>query len=56
MFINLMQALYLNDEEFAAAVAEREAAMAASGGTDVGCVVCNVEDEPAAETAAGGDN
>ena len=29
MFINLMQALYLNDEEFAAAVAEREAAIAA---------------------------
>ena len=56
MFINLMQAIYLNDEEFAAAVAEREAAMAASGGTDVGCVVCNVEDEAAAETAAGGDD
>ena len=36
MFINLMQALYLNDEEFAAAVAEREAAIAAGGGPDIG--------------------
>ena len=31
MFINLMQAIYLDDEEFAAEVAEREAALAAAG-------------------------
>ena len=54
MFINLMQALYLNDEEFAAAVAEREAAIAAGGGPDIGCLVCGVDD--AAAAAVGGDN
>ena len=54
MFINLMQAIYLDDEEFAAAVAEREAAIAAGGGPDLGCVVCGVDD--AAAAAVGGDN
>ena len=54
MFINLMQAIYLDDEEFAAAVAEREAAVAAGGGPDLGCVVCGVDD--AAAAAVGGDN
>ncbi len=54
MFINLMQALYLDDEEFAAAVAEREAVMAAGGGPDIGCLVCGVDDAPPAP--AGGDN
>ncbi len=55
MFINLMQALYLDDEEFAAAVAEREAAIAAGGGPDIGCLVCGVDDAPAA-AAVGGNN
>ena len=54
MFINLMQAIYLNDEEFAAAVAAREGAIAAGGGPDIGCFVCGVDDAPAA--AVGGDN
>ncbi|MDE2905637.1 MAG: hypothetical protein OXQ28_06085 [Acidobacteriota bacterium] len=55
MFINLMQAIYLDDEEFAAAVAEREAAIAAGGGPDIGCLVCGVDDAPAAP-AVGGNN
>ena len=55
MFINLMQAIYLDDEEFAAAVAEREAAIAAGGGPDIGCLVCGVDDAPAA-AAVGGNN
>ena len=54
MFINLMQAIYLDDEEFAAAVAEREAAIAAGGGPDIGCLVCGVDEAPAA--AVGGNN
>lgn len=51
MFINLMQALYLDDEEFAQAVAEREAA----DGDNIGCPTCGV---PAAEdeAASGGDD
>ena len=56
MFINLMQALYLDEEEFAAAVAEREAAMAASGSPDIGCLVCGAAEEPAGESTAGGGN
>ena len=55
MFINLMQAIYLDDEEFAAAVAEREAAIAAGGGPDIGCLVCGVDDAPVA-AAVGGNN
>ena len=54
MFINLMQAIYLDDEEFAAEVAEREAALAAGDGADLGCVSCDVPDQAA--TAGGGDN
>ena len=57
MFINLMQAIYLNDEEFAAAVAEREAALEAGGGPDVGCLLCGAAEAPAGEAAAdGGDD
>ena len=54
MFINLIQAIYLNDEEFAAEVAEREAAMAARGVADIGCLLCGAADE-AEETTAGGN-
>ena len=56
MFINLIQAIYLNDEEFAAEVAERESAMAAGGGPDIGCLLCGAGGEAEAEAAAGGDN
>ena len=54
MFINLMQALYMDDEEFAAAVAEREAALEANGGTDLGCVTCDTSADE--DTAGGGGN
>ena len=54
MFINLMQAIYLDDEEFAAEVAEREAALEANGGVDIGCLTCGLPDEEA--TTGGGDN
>ena len=56
MFINLIQAIYLNDEEFAAEVAERESALAAGGGPDIGCLLCGAGGEAEAEAAAGGDN
>ena len=49
MFINLMQAVYLDDEEFAAAVAEREAKREEQGGPDVGCLLCGVDAETANE-------
>ena len=54
MFINLMQAVYLDDEEFASAVAEREALLESKGGLDIGCVLCGLEDE--SETAGGNNN
>jgi hypothetical protein len=54
MFINLMQAVYLDDEEFASAVAEREAMHESNGGLDIGCVLCGLEDE--SETAGGNNN
>ena len=56
MFINLMQAIYLDDEEFAAAVAEREAAVEAGGGADVGCLLCGAAGERAGADAGGGDD
>ena len=40
MFINLLQAIYMDDEEFAAEVAERERMRTADGRMDVGCIVC----------------
>ncbi len=52
MFINLMQAIYLDDEQFAAEVAKRQAALQANGGTDIGCVTCDAADDVA--TAGGG--
>lgn len=55
MFINLLQAIYLDDEEFAAEVAEREQLRLADGGVDIGCLVCGAlgtEDTPA--NAGGG--
>ena len=55
MFINLMQAVYMDDEEFAAAVAEREARLEAEGGEDIGCLLCGAADRPA-RTPAGGGN
>ena len=40
MFINLMQATFLNDEEFETEVAKRRDMMLTGGGTDVGCITC----------------
>ncbi len=61
MFINLMQAIYLDDEEFAAEVAAREASIAAGGGPDIGCLLCGAADASARGPRArsvdgGGDN
>ena len=56
MFINLMQAIYLDDEEFAAAVAEREAAVEAGEGADIGCLLCGAAGEQRAGADAGGGN
>ena len=55
MFINLMQAIYLDDEEFAAAVAEREAAVEAGGCADIGCLLCGAAGERAGADTGGGD-
>ena len=54
MFINLLQAIYMDDEEFAAEVALRERRLRVDGSTDIGCVVCGTS---AAEAPAnvGGD-
>ena len=43
MFINLLQAIYMDDEEFAAEVAERERLRTADGRMDVGCIVCGTD-------------
>ena len=54
MFINLMQAIYLDEEEFAQAVAEREAMLEAGDVVgDIGCLTCDSADE---SDAAGGGN
>ena len=45
MFINLIQASFLDDEEFAAEVAKREAMLQADGGNDVGCITCGTTDD-----------
>ena len=45
MFINLIQASFLDDEAFAAEVATREAALQADGGNDVGCITCGTTDD-----------
>ena len=54
MFINLMQAIFLDEEEFAQAVAEREAMLEAGDVVgDIGCLTCDSADE---SDAAGGGN
>ena len=50
MFINLLQAIYMDDEEFASEVAARERRLA-TGGIDIGCLVCGASD---ARANAGG--
>ena len=40
MFINLMQAIYLTDEEFATEVGKRKQKLLTDGGTDIGCPLC----------------
>jgi len=55
MFINLMQALYLDEEEFAQAVAEREAMLDAGDvAGDIGCITCG--SDGGESDAAGGGN
>ncbi len=41
MFINLLQAIYMDDEEFAAEVARRERIERADGSADLGCLTCD---------------
>lgn len=45
MFINLMQVVYLDDEEFVSVVVECEVLFESKGGLDIGCVLCGLEDE-----------
>ena len=52
MFINLIQAIYLDDEEFSAEVAQREATLLRDGGNDLGCLTCGVP-APSAATEGG---
>ena len=55
MFINIMQGSYLDDDEFKAALAEREAALdLTSGARVIGCPLCGVDDplNDAQETVA----
>ena len=52
MFINLMQAVYMDDEVFAGAVAEREATLEAEGGSDIGCLLCGANEQSSED----GDN
>ena len=40
MFIHLMQAIYLTDEEFATEVGKRKHKLLTDGGTDIGCPLC----------------
>ena len=51
MFINLLQAIYMDDEEFAAEVAKREQLLRLTGGVDIGCLVCGANE---AQANAGG--
>ena len=47
MFINLLQAIYMDDEEFEAEVAKREQQLRLTGGgTDIGCLLCGAADPP----------
>ena len=52
MFINLLQAIYMDDEVFAVEVAKREAQLQLTGGTDIGCLTCGTSPPPA--NAGGG--
>ena len=52
MFINLMQAIYLTDEEFEAELEKRRGKLLTEGGTDIGCITCGRGEAPA--TAGGG--
>lgn len=52
MFINLLQAIYMDDEVFAGEVAKREARLQLTGGTDIGCLTCGTSPPPA--NAGGG--
>ena len=54
MFINLLQAIYMNDEEFAAEVAEREQLRLVDGGVDIGCLVCGASGTEDTPVNAGG--
>ena len=47
MFINLLQAIYMDDVEFAAEVAKREQLRLTYGTTDIGCLLCGEADPPA---------
>ena len=54
MFINLIQASYLDDEEFAAEVAMRESQLEAAGGRDIGCITCGTTDDEVVNAGGGG--
>jgi hypothetical protein len=43
MFINLLQAIYMDDDEFAAEVSKREETLRATGGADIGCLLCGAD-------------
>ena len=47
MFINLLQAVFMDDEEFAVEVAQRDAQLQADGGRDIGCITCGTSDDAA---------
>jgi len=52
MFINLLQAIYMDDEEFAVEVAKRDGQLQLTGGTDIGCLTCGTS-VPAASAGGG---
>jgi len=54
MFINLLQAIYMDDEEFASEVAKRERLRLKDGVVDVGCLVCGTSDAAGSQATAGG--
>ncbi len=56
MFINLMQAIYLSDEEFDAEVARRRQMLLTDGGSDLGCLLCGPYGAARAADADDGDD
>lgn len=57
MMINIGQAYFLTDEEFATEVADRKARLGlASGETVLGCMVCGFDELPALSNANNNDN